>query len=452
MKVYAQNQFQPKPDAQLRARLLQLKQEFNEKLDRDNEGEWLSWWIAEDAFELPEHTIDKLHKAGPALQRFFSVANDLYYQFDWIRDRLDKTLTPNYQLLNNSQQEALPIMPRPDVILDGDWNPYFVELEITVCARFDTAVMEEQYALEVDKGFIRHYANYFNRQWPGKTLALLTAPHPLWWYIVDEAIPFAERLKREGLNVIVLDGQNIPHLRFDGKQLWLCRRDAAAEPIHVIDSFIDIYEIAELQHPGMAPLLDAYAAGAIGTVNTFKQFLDEKAWMSLFWDPQLRDSWRQRLGESQDTLLRSMIPRTWDVRGDMTIELSDGTCIPLLNIAELPQQQRLFVLKESGTSSTSSGAQSLKVLSEATDEEVRKLLASVIDSGVPHVIQQTIDSPRIGFTALDPEHDKVMVQDNARIKLSAFYLDGALTNIKFIASNSKLAVNDEKCVEGIVRY
>ena len=42
-----------------------------------------------------------------------------------------------------------------------------------------------------------NYAEAFKRRWPGKTLALLTAPDPLWWYIIDEAIPIAARLRRD---------------------------------------------------------------------------------------------------------------------------------------------------------------------------------------------------------------------------------------------------------------
>lgn len=441
-------------DSAQRRRLLQLKAEFEAKLARDNPGEWLSWWIAEDAFELPPHVIDRLRRGGPALKRFFEVANALFLREPWIQQRLEKTLSPNYALLNRAQPEAIPWLPRPDVVLDRNWQPKFVELEITVCARFDTAVMAEQYGLDGEHGLINHYVACYRRHWPGRTLALLTAPHPLWWYIIDEAVPFAERLRRAGIDVVVLGGEELACLRFDGKQLLLRQEDGTEKPIHVIDRFIDIYEIAELQHPGMAPLLDAYLAGAVTSVNTCKQFLDEKDWMCLFWDPRLRETWQAELGAEHDALLRELLPRTWRVEPGARIELASGRTVSIEQLGDLLPEERAYVLKESGTSATSSGAQSLKVLSELDAAEVGALLqARLEDRTSPYVLQEVVDSPRISFTALDPNDGDVLVtQHGARMKMSVFYVDGEMTNIKFIASNGEFAVNNRDCVEGMVRY
>ena len=440
-------------NAALQNRLLHLKKQFNALLDRDNPGEYLSWWIAEDAFELPTSVIEKLQRGGVALQHFFKVANQLFYRDPAIQAQLEKHITRNYHLLNFAQPDSLPLMPRPDMVLDSNWQPRFVELEMTVCARFDTAAMDEQYGLDPNKSMVKAYADYFKQRWPGKTLALLTTPHPLWWYIVDEAIPFAERLRREGLDVVVLEGRNISHLRFDHHQLTLNTEDGGHKAIHVIDRFIDIYELAELQHPGMAAILDAYVAGAIESVNTCKQFLDEKQWMSIFWDHRYRSAWREGLGEEHDKLLREMIPRTWDIDVDSQIELHNGETVGLLQLADLPAEQRHFVIKESGTSATSSGAQSLKVLSEYHREEVRDLLTRIKESRSRYVLQEIVESPRISFTALNPnDNDKVIQQHGARMKFSVFYVNGAMTNIKFIASNAEFAVNNRDCIEGIVRY
>lgn len=441
-------------DTELRRRMLQLKSELEAKLVRDNPGEWLSWWIAEDAFELPEAVIGKLERAGPAVKQFFRVANQLFLQEPWLQKRLEKTLSPNYARLNRVQPQVLPWLPRPDVVLDQNWEPRFVELEITVCARFDTAVMAEQYGLDGENGLVHNYAEYFRSHWPGKTLALLVAPHPMWWYIIDEAIPFAARLRREGIDAVVLGGEELACLQFDGQELLLRQKDGSCKPIHVFDRFIDIYEIAELQHPGMAPLLDAYLAGAVTSVNTCKQFLDEKDWLCLFWDPRLRQTWQAELGEEHDALLREMIPRSWRVKSGAEIELPSGEWVPVQRLAELPADQRAFVLKESGTSATSSGAQSLKILSELSDAEVAKVLQQCLqDPGVVYVLQEIIESPRISFTALNPKDGgKLVTQHGARMKLSVFYVDDKMTNIKFIASNGEFAVNNRDCVEGLVRY
>lgn len=442
-------------DTPERQRLLKVKEELNRTLSRDNPEERADWLIAEEPFEMPDNAIEKMRKAGPALKRFFEVANALFLRESWIQSRLEKRMTPNYALLNRAQPDALPLMPRPDVVFDRDWNPKFVELEITVCARYDTAAMAELYGLDGDNGLIRNYAEAFKRRWPGKTLALLTAPHPIWWYIIDEAIPIAARLQREGVDALAIGGEELASLHFDGERLLLRQPDGNEKQIHVFDRFIDIYEIAEMTHPGMAPLLDAYFAGAVQSINTCKQSLDEKEWMCLFWDPKLRSTWKQELGDEHDTLLREMMPRTWRVEPGAVIELVSGKLVPMEQLGSLPAEDRSFVLKESGTSSTSSGAQSLRILSELDAEAAQSAVEGAFANHAtsPFILQEIIESPRISFTALNTrDGDKLVTQHGARMKLSVFYVDGKMTNVKFIASNGSFAVNWSDCVEGMVQY
>ncbi|MCL6583257.1 MAG: hypothetical protein K6U11_06415 [bacterium] len=440
----------------LRDRLIKIKQGLDEKLGRYNPGELLSWWIAEDAFELPDETISKLSLAGGALKRFFQAANTLFYRHSWIQKRLEKKFSPHYRLLNLAQIEAIPIMPRPDVILDRRWQPKFVELEITVGSRADTAIMAEEYGLAHNRraGLVKSYAEFIKTHWPGKNLALVTAPHPFFQDLPDDAKAFASMLRREGLSVVVLGSENLPYLRFDGQRLLLCRQQRATQglPIHLIDRFIDIYEIAELQHAGLAAILDAYLAGVLVDVNTCKQFLDEKDWMALFWEEDMRDCWRRELGEEYEQMLRDLIPKTFSISREQKVELPGGERVPILKLGDIPADERQFVIKESGTSTTASGAQSLLVLPEMSGREVRDLIERLLSSRVSYIIQEIVDSPRISFTALDPYDDRLITQHGARIKLSAFYCDGKLIEIRFVASNAKLAVNDQDYVVGVVRY
>ena len=188
-------------------------------------------------------------------------------------------------------------------------------------------------------------------------------------------------------------------------------------------------------------------------MNTCKQFLDEKQWMSLFWDQRYRSAWRDALGQEHDNLLRDMIPRTWEIHADTRIELLSEQTINLQQLADIPADERQFIIKESGTSFTSSGAQSLKILPELSATEVREVLTGIKQSNTRYVLQEIIKSPRISFTAMNPnDKDKVITQHGARMKFSVFYVDGLMTNIKFIASNAEFAVNNRDCIEGIVRY
>ncbi len=442
----------PQDEALLRDELLAARRALDRELQRFNPGERLSWWISNRAFRVPERAVRLLAGCGPALADFFRVANDLFARHAWIRRRLEKRFTPLYRSLNRAQPDALPRLIRPDVVCDASWTPRLVELEITVGARADTALMARQYGLDPGSGLLRAYGDVVRGlRTEGRHLALVTAPHPFFKDLPDDARAFAALLAEDGAGpVTVLTEDNLGTLRFDGRRLTVNERYAPPRVIDVIDRFIDIYEIAELQHPGMGALLDAYVAGAVTDLNTCKQFLDEKDWMSLFWAPELRREWLDGLGTDSEARLRELVPRTWILRPDTTVTLPGGEALSLRELCAAPPERRRFVVKESGTSTTSSGAQSLRILHQMAGPEVQALFDRLLGSGPEHVIQELVESPRMPFWALDPETDGVVHQPDARVKLSPFYVDGRLTDIRFVASNHKYAVNDEACVVGVV--
>jgi len=436
-------------------RFLDVKKGLDELLERYNPGEFLSWNVSDRPFDLPQNTMNELKEMGPALQHFFVVANDLFYSHNWIQNRIEKRISPHYAMLNRCQPDALPRLIRPDVVCDSRWMPRLVELETTVGARADTAIMARQYGLNHRRGLIDAYANMAKGfEAEGKNLALVTAPHPFFQDLPDDAKAFASMLAENGVrNVIVLSEDNLMSLRFDGTHLWLTERFKAPTIIHVIDRFIDIYEIAELQHPGMAAILDAYLAGAITDVNTVKQCLDEKDWMSLFWEEELAQYWERGLGEDDFRKLQRWIPRTWTISENLNVLLDNGVRVPVREIGQVRKELRTFVIKESGTSTTSSGAQAFYPLLPMDSEDIEQLIDRIIGNGTPYVIQELIESPRMSYGTINPDTDEVRFHANARFKLSPFYLDGVLSDIRFVASDQKYAVNDdEDCVVSVVRY
>ena len=128
----------------------------------------------------------------------------------------------------------------------------------------------------------------------------------------------------------------------------------------------------------------------------------------------------------------------------------------LNKLREKPGMQMItsgnFVVKESGTSTTASGGQAFYVLSEMESEDIYELFSEIFTSRVKHVLQELVESPRISFWALDPENDELQHQTKARFKMSPFYIDGRLSDIRFVASDRSYAVNDCDCVVGVVRY
>lgn len=445
----------PSVSPKMQKRFIEVKKGLDELLERYNPGEFLSWNVSDRPFDLPQNTMIELKEMGPALRHFFVVANDLFYCHNWIQNRIEKRISPHYAMLNRCQPDALPRLIRPDVVCDSQWVPRLVELEITVGARADTAVMAKQYGLTQNSSLIDAYANLAKSlAAQGKNLALVTAPHPFFQDLPDDAKAFASMLAEKGVrNIVVLSEDNLMSLRFDGTNLWLTERFKAPKIIHVIDRFIDIYEIAELQHPGMAAILDAYLAGAITDVNTVKQCLDEKDWMSLFWEEELAQHWETGLGEDNFRKLQRWIPRTWTISENLNVLLDNGVRVPVRDIGQVHKELRTFVIKESGTSTTSSGAQAFHSLMTMDSDDIEQLIERILGNGTPYVIQELIESPRISYQAIDPDTDEVRYHANARFKLSPFYVDGVLSDIRFVASDKKYAVNDdEDCVVSVVRY
>jgi hypothetical protein len=87
------------------------------------------------------------------------------------------------------------------------------------------------------------------------------------------------------------------------------------------------------------------------------------------------------------------------------------------------------------------------------DDEVARRIGHILTHGPAHVLQPLVESPRIAFDAGDldeKEQPVVRHQDAARVKLSPFYVDGVLTDVRVVASDRRYAVNDEDYVCGVV--
>lgn len=434
--------------------LLEARDRVQAVLEELNPGEELSWWVAARPFVVPADTLADLERAGPALDRFFPAARAVAERHDWVRRHVEKDFHPVYRALNDAQRDRFPVLLRPDVVPDRDWTPRIVELEFTVAGRADVGAMALAHRLDRSHDTAGELAAWLAQSGHGgQTVGLLTAPHPFFRDLPDDAAGFATLLRRHGVDAVVLGGGDLEGLRFDGVRLLLHGAEGPPRQIHVVDRFVDIYEIAELQHDGMVAVRDAYLAGAVRDLGTCAQFLDEKVWMALLHDPRLTDDWRRDLGEEHFATLTRLVPVTRLLRADTTVPV-EGDPVPVRELHHVPAALRAFVIKESGTSTTSSGAQGVRHLAELSDDAVRELVDRVLAGGVLHVVQELVESARVTFDALDiddPASPRPVRQRDARVKLSPYYVGGRLCDIRFVASNVRYAVNDEDFVCGVVR-
>jgi hypothetical protein len=423
--------------------------QLQELLSIHNPGEQLSWPVPAVAQAIPAHTLATIEAAGPAMHSFFAAANALFREVPWIRPLVEKRYHPNYRRLNDAQPGALPWNPRPDVVPDANWNPKFVELEITVGGRSDGSLMSRVYGLPKEATTVWQYAEMLRRR--GLTnhpVVLISAYHPAYEDLGNDARVFASLVCEAGGNVVALGDEDLPYLSYRDGRLRYVRPGQSFEFTH-FDRFIDIFEIAEVAHGGMRPLLDAYLDGRAVDLNTCKQFLDEKLWMALFWDSRLEQGWRRHIDEGHYELLRRILPFTTFLTADTQVRLDDEW-LPIGTLKNLPDRERTFVTKESGTSETAAAAQSFVVLSEMAGEDVDTHLNRLIEHGPPSVIQELVESAKIDFHAIDPDSQARMHQEQARVKMSAFYVDGRLGDLLLIASNKQYAVHNGDYMETVV--
>jgi hypothetical protein len=121
-----------------------------------------------------------------------------------------------------------------------------------------------------------------------------------------------------------------------------------------------------------------------------KPVFEEKMLFALLWNCNLRDFWRQELGENFFARLKKLVPYTWIVD---PAPLPPQAAMPELNLTDwrqlkaLSQKERELILKVSGFSEHAWGARGVFLGSDLSHED----WARAVDDAIQHFEQ----SPRV---------------------------------------------------------
>ncbi len=338
-----------------------------------------TWRIAPESFPISRALADELERLGPMLAEFYRACNLLYRHSasgklpGWVAHYLDLGKPPELIAAARSGRfkADLPRVIRPDVLLtDGAF--VISELDSIPGGIGLTGWLYETYGeLEGWKdgradGMLDGFWSIFGAERVRIVISEESStyrPEMLW---------LAEQLRSRGRDIEVVDLRdtgNVGRVILRQAQDWLSHGESHAAPRQVtrrtklmVYRFFEMFDIAN--EPNAQKILDAAACGELEVTPPFKPWLEEKMLFAFLWHSQLRDFWRQELGEKTLATLQKIFPYTWIV--DPT-SLPPHAVIPELDIhdwremAKFSQRERELVLKVSGFSPQAWGSRGVRV-------------------------------------------------------------------------------------------
>jgi hypothetical protein len=232
-------------------------------------------------------------------------------------------------------------------------------------------------------------------------------------------------------------------------------RDAesyTADTARAVYRFFELFDLPNL--PAAGALLDAVAAGTVTMTAPPKPWLEEKAWLALFWLRPLRELWRRELSENQQRRLEKIIPYSWLVD---PAPLPPHAVLPRLEVnswdevAAFSQKQRELVLKRSGFHEEAWGARSVVIGHDVaqTDWQASLRQAQADFPDAPWVLQEFKRARVVEHPYFDPATGAVRTL-RGRVRLCPYYfLSAADASITLGGILATIAPEDKKIIHGM---
>jgi hypothetical protein len=404
------------------------------------------WRISPAPFSLGPQLARELETLGRVLLQFNRAVNLLYRksvegkQPEWISNLLDQGKPPELIELqrNATFKTDVPRVIRPDILLTDDG------FRIT--------------ELDSVPGGIGLTA------WLGKTYSGITSQQS------GGIIGGADGMLR-GFESIFGDAKNVriivseeaatyrPEMEWVAAQIGsrFTVHDSRFNDFHDGDAVYRFFELFDLSNVANAKQIFQLAAEKkIRLTPPPKPVFEEKLLFSLLWNRNLRDFWRQELGESFLNRLQKIIPYTWVI--DPT-PLPPQAAFPELNLTDwqqlktLSQRERDLILKISGFSENAWGARGVYLGSDLPQAEWSEAVDLAIrcfpDS--PFVLQRFHKPKTVEANWFDFEKNELTPMPG-RVRLCPYYFvagenDSARANLGGILAT--IVPADKKIVHGM---
>ena len=411
-----------------------------------------TWRIAPEPFPLSPEFVEELTWLGRVSLQFYRAVNLLYRQSvegkqpAWVAELLDQGKPADLVALQRSPafKSEVPRVIRPDLVLTE--NGFSItELDSVPGGIGLTAWLNETYEdVQNPKSRVQgQEAVIGGRDGMLRGFESIFGDAPLVHIVVsEEAATYrpemewvAERLGSSRFKVqsSKFDGFN------DGDAVY---------------RFFELFDCANV--PNAATIFERAAQKQIRLTPPPKTIFEEKLLFALLWNRNLREFWRQSLGESFFKRLLTHVPYSWVVD---PAPMPPHAAIPELGLTDwkqlksLSQRERELILKVSGFSAEAWGARGVYLGSDLSHAEwaaaVDKALAGFATS--PYVLQR-FEKPRsIASSWFDFDANAVKPMAS-RVRLCPYYFvsgEGDAAQAKLGGVLATICPADKKIIHGM---
>ncbi len=402
-----------------------------------------AWRISANAFLLESGFVADLEALGRIVLQFYRAVNLLHRQSTggrqarWISQLLDQG-KPS-QLLELQQDAAfrnqLPRVIRPDLLLTEEGFAV-TELDGVPGGIGLTAWLNQSYSALGDAvvggndGMIRGFEGIY-----GDVSRI---------HVVVSEESAAYRPEMEWLAGQVKSRRlEIHNEHFTGY--------AAGDAIY---RFFELFDLANI--PSAEGIFERAKTGELLVTPPPRPVFEEKLLFALLWNRNLREYWRQQLGESFLRRLQSCIPYTWVV--DPT-PLPPHAAFPGLNLTDwqqlktLSQRERDLILKVSGYSEKAWGARGVHLGSDLSQAD----WSAAVDEAIaafprsPYVLQRYHKPRTVDAAWVDLEKGE-LVPMKGRVRLCPYYFvhgEGDAARTKLCGVLATICPADKKIIHGM---
>lgn len=405
-----------------------------------------TWRISPDPFPLRRELVEQLHWLGRVVLQFYRAVNLLYRQSAegkqpaWVAELLDRGKPAELIKLQRSAafKSDVPRVIRPDLLLTE--NGFSItELDSVPGGIGLTAWLNETYAVVCNSGaeiiggrdgMVRGFESIFGGS--ERVHIVVSEESATYW---PEMEWISERIGSSKFNV----------------------RDSKFDQFGDGDAVFRFFELYDSTNVPNASIIFSLAAHRrVQLTPAPKPIFEEKLLFGLLWNRNLREFWRQSLGESFFKRLLPHVPYSWVV--DPT-PLPPHAAIPELGLTDwqqlktLSQRDRDLILKVSGFSAEAWGARGVYLGSDLPHAEWSAAVDRAVSSfGTSPYVLQRYEKPALSAASyFDFDRNEVKPMEG-RVRLCPYYFvsgEGDAARATLCGILATICPPDKKIIHGM---